>query len=187
MARQSQSSISQLLERVQADDVEAREVLYRVLFEDLRSRASSYMKSQPSAHTLQASALVNEAFLRLARPRAEAFQGRAHFMASASRAMRHVLVDHARRRRQRRRAPEPLEVPLDQLVETFEESACDLEALEVALGELEQRDPVMAEAVQLRFFGGLPMPEVARMLELSLRTFERRWQATRAWLRARAE
>jgi RNA polymerase sigma factor (TIGR02999 family) len=142
------------------------------------------MRGQPRDHTLQASALVNEAFLRLhgALPRLR--EEHTSFLAQASAVMRSVLVDHARRRQSLKRAPPGSRVPMDEILLAYEDGAIDVLALHEALERLTAFAPDMARAVELRFFGGLAVETVASQLGIDLRSFERRWRAARAWLRA---
>ena len=159
------------------------EIALSVLYKELHRRASRYMRGQEGGHTLQATALVNEAWVRLNKAEGpREWKDQDHFLASASRAMRCVLVDHARRKH--RRGGPMLELPLD-LVSEFENRAVDLLALDGALEELKAFDPLMARGVELRFFGGQTVVDSARILGISKRTFERRWKATRAWLLGR--
>ena len=164
-----------------ASDREFLEALY----EDLRAQARRWMKGQRPSHTLQATALVNEAYLKLARGTGTCWEDRRHFLAAASSAMRQILIDHARaKKRLKRQAPGQRE-PLDEVLIQYDNNAFDLEALDSALEELARFNPEMARAVELRFFGAATVEETASILDMSRRTFERRWQAARAWLHAR--
>ena len=190
-----------LLERLQQGEANAGQELFGELYEDLRGRAHKLMGSgQP--HTLQATALVNEAWMRLspekrlaARPEdgatdadtAEHWENRRHFLSVASKAMRHVLVDHSRKRGAIKRKAPGEQVPLDRVVLAYEDSVLDLERLDHALRELAEMDPEMAEIVELRFFGGREMIEIANILHIPKRTLERRWRATRSWLKAKIQ
>jgi RNA polymerase sigma factor (sigma-70 family) len=192
--------ITYLLDRAREGNESAREELILALYEELHDIAKRHMVGQPGNHTLQATALVNEAWMRLSpekrlasqpedgatdRAKADHWQNRKHFLSVASKAMRHVLVDHARRRGAiKRRAPGE-QVPLDLIVLAYEDSVVDLEMLDRALTELAKVDPEMAEIVEMRFFGGREMSEIAAILHLPHRTLERRWRATRSWLKAK--
>jgi RNA polymerase sigma factor (TIGR02999 family) len=140
------------------------------------------MQGQPTDHTLQATALVHEVYLRMREPGKRRFGDRERFMAFAARAMRSVLVDHARARAREKRSPPGTSKPLDQIVVTYEEHALDLVALDEALSRLAAFDETMAKAVELRFFGGLDLQEIADLLGMKKRTLERQWRAVRAWL-----
>ena len=182
MSQPSDPTVTRLLQRLNAGEEGAAEDLLQLLYQELHRRAARYMRSQPADHTLQPTALVNEAYMRLLGSGQTPWADRNHFLSVAAKAMRSVLVDHARARgRDKRRAP-GLQVPLDNLVASHEKRALDLLALDEALRRLAEFDPDMAYAVELRFFGGLTVDEVARILEVPKRTFERNWTATRAWL-----
>jgi RNA polymerase sigma-70 factor (ECF subfamily) len=165
-------------------DSSARTELLAGLYEDLRLRARRYMRGQRPDHTLQTTALVNEACLRLLGQDGAPWNGRDHVLALAASAMRSVLVDHARARLRAKRSAPGLRVPLDELIEGFQEKGVDVLALDEALGRLAAFDPLMAQAVELRFFAAQPVEDAARILGLPKRTFERHWSAARAWLRA---
>jgi RNA polymerase sigma factor (TIGR02999 family) len=154
---------------------------------ELHKLAERYMRGQAPEHTLQTTALVHEAYLKLAERAPRTREERSQFLAMASKAMRHVLVDHARgRNRQKRTAPGQKQ-PLDQITLAYEERAVDLLALHNALERLAGFDPQMAKLVELRFFGGLSMQECSEVMDEPLRTLERGWQTTRAWLAAEME
>jgi RNA polymerase sigma factor (TIGR02999 family) len=154
---------------------------------ELRKLAAHWIHKQPAHHTLQATALVHEAYLKLWGGRSPVWADREHLLAAASQAMRHVLVDHARARRAQKRPSDRQRTPLDELVLSYEAQTLDLVALDDALAQMEAFDPQMARAVDLRVFGGLDPAETARLLGISRRTFDRRWSAIRVWLRSRME
>jgi RNA polymerase sigma factor (TIGR02999 family) len=177
----NENEVTELLERFSAGDPAASEKLLSLLYSELHRLAESFMRKQPSGHTLQATALVNEAFVRISRGKSRGWQDRAGFMSACARAMRCVLIDHARARRARPAAKlEPS--ALDMVLVSYENRVLDLLALDEALKKLAKFDARMAQAVELRFFAGLPMDEVARVLEIPKRTLEREWAATRVWL-----
>jgi RNA polymerase sigma-70 factor (ECF subfamily) len=178
----SESEVASLLQRLGSGDDEASQKLLALLYRDLHELAVGCMKGQPADHTLQATALVHEAFLRMNRRNPRRFPDRTRFMAFAAKAMRCVLVDHARGKQRRKRTPPARLLALDQIVVTYEEHALDLVALDEALRRLAVFDATMARAVELRFFGGLEMQEIAEHLGMKKRTLERQWRATRAWL-----
>jgi RNA polymerase sigma factor (TIGR02999 family) len=157
--------------------------LLDTLYVELRRQAEHAMRGQPAGHTLQPTALVHEAYLKLA-ANSQSWADRTHFLATAAKAMRHVLIDHARKRNAEKRRARGEEEPLDGLLVAYEDHALNLLALDEALARLEEFDPELARAVELRFFGGLSLTECARTLGMSQRTFERRWVATRTWLYA---
>jgi RNA polymerase sigma factor (TIGR02999 family) len=175
-----------LLQRLSSGDAGASEPLYQLLYGELRATAQHALRSERSDHTLQPTALVHEAFLKLVDPSGVApeiaWESRAHFLGVAARAMRQVLVDHARKRRSEKRDAGGERVPLDDDLVSFEASAIDLLALDEALGKLAAHDTELARLVELRFFGGLTVEETGRVLGLSVRQVEGAWITARAWL-----
>jgi len=142
------------------------------------------MRGQPRDLTLQATALVHEACLKLFGQERLEGADRAHILALASTAMRSVLVDHARARGRIKRVPPGERLPIEEVHVAFEDRAVNLLALDEALRKLSTFDPGMARVVELHFFGGLSLEDTARAVDMPLRTLERRWGGTRAWLRA---
>ena len=173
---------TELLSRINAGDTKAHDRLLEILYDELRGTAERAMRSERRDHTLQPTALVHEAFLKLVDERDVAWSGRAHFLGVAARAMRQVLVDHARRRTTEKRGAALERVPLDDALLRFESSAIDLLALDEALGKLAGHDEELARLVELRFFGGLSVEETGRVLGLSVRQVEGAWITARAWL-----
>jgi RNA polymerase sigma-70 factor, ECF subfamily len=159
----------------------ARERLFPLVHGELRRQAARYMRRERRGHTLQPTALVNEAYLRLAGADGLDWQGRAHFFAIAARVMRQVLVDHARRRRAAKRDVRPV------TLEDAEAPAVPLELLDLesALNELAALSDRQAQIVELRYFGGLGVDETAQVLALSESTVKREWRTARAWLQHR--
>lgn len=176
-------SATVLLRRVGEGDASARASLFDLVYGELHRLARGHMRHQAPAHTLQPTALVHEAWMRLVDPDA-AWKDREHFLSVASRAMRSVLVDHARRRGAKKRGGELARIPLDQALDLYQERAQDLVGLDAALEKLFSEDAELGRVVELRFFGGLAMPEVAKVIGASLSTAERQWRLARAWLRA---
>jgi len=154
------------------------------LYGELRARAERFMRGQPRDATLQTTALVHEACLKIFGLERFESADRSHILALASRAMRSVLVDHARARGRIKRMPPGERLPIDDIHIAFEERAVDLLALDEALLKLADFDPTMARVVELHFFGGLSLEDTASAVGVPLRTMERNWAATRAWLRA---
>lgn len=191
--------ISHLLDLAQSGDQAARDELLGVLYDELHGIARRHMRGQPQDHTLQATALVNEAWMRMSpardlgtqandeEARPSKWNDRQHFLALASRAMRCVLVDHARKQNAQKRQEPGERMALDRVLVVYENRAMDLDSLDKALTELEAFDPEMAQVIELRFFGGLDMQSIADQLELPKRTLERRWLAARSWLKARIQ
>jgi RNA polymerase sigma factor (TIGR02999 family) len=177
------SKTTLLLRRIESGDREAGAELLELVYGELRGLAAGYMAGERAAHTLQPTALVHEAWVRLMGTEAGVWKDRAHFIGFAALAMRRVLVDHARRRRAEKRGGGRRE-PLDAVVAVFEERGADLVALGEALERLEALDPELARIVERRFFAGATNAEVAADLGGSERTVERGWSTARAWLRA---
>ncbi len=183
MSSPSQASeATQLLLRLNEGDARASEDLFRLLYGELRASADRAMRSERRDHTLQPTALVHEAFLKLVDQTSVAWQGRTHFLGVAARAMRQVLVDHARRRLTEKRGSDQARVPLDEWVLGFETRAIDLIALDEALEQLGRHDAELGRLVELRFFGGLTVEETSSALGLSVRQVEGAWITARAWL-----
>ena len=161
------------------------EELFLIVYEDLRRLARSQMARQAAGHTLQPTALVNEAYLKLS-GHGESWQSPAHFMRVAARAMRQILVDHGRARAAEKRLPEARRVDMESLVESYavdsDQRAGDLVALDRALVRLEQRDPLLVELIELHFFGGRTMAECAVHFGVSERNVFRWWRTARAFL-----
>ena len=176
--------ITGFLTAFERGDEGARGDLFVQLYEELRSRALRLAQRHGRNETLRATAIVHEVYLRLARGEGAGWRDRAHFLATASRTMRHVLIDHARNRRRRKRRAEGVRVAVDEILDSYEDRAIDLEALDRALDRLAGFDPTMAQVVELRFFGGASVEETAQLVGMSKRTLERRWEAVRAWLRS---
>ena len=176
--------VTEILERVKSGDQSAEAELFAVAFDELRNAASKLMKSERTDHTLQPSALINEAALRIIRANAiDAMPDRAYFFGAMVRAMRHVLIDHARSRSAQRRGSGQPVASLDQAIDVMQkESGVDLIALDDALKELATKRERTSQIVELRFFGGMSLPEVAQHLSVSLATVNREWRYARAWL-----
>ena len=156
--------------------------LVPIVYDELRARARAYLRGERSDHSLQPTALVNEAYLRLVSGAPVDWNGRTHFFAAAAVAMRRVLVDHARRRNSAKRGGGLRRVELDEPIAASGEPDVDLLALTRALDRLEALHARHARIVELRFFGGLTVPEVAAALGLSTTTVEEGWAFARAWL-----
>lgn len=165
-----------------AGDRAALEQLIPLVHDELRRLARRYMGRERAGHTLQPTALVNEAYLRLIDQRAVTWQNRAHFFGVAAQMMRRILVDHARERQRSKRQGGSIRVALDEEVAVSQPPDSEVLALDRALDELSQLDPRQGQIVELRYFGGLSEQEVAAVLSLSRATISREWQTARAWL-----
>jgi len=176
------ASITELLRAAKTGDESAKGKLFESLYSDLRERAANLTHAQRADHTLEATALVHEAYLHVARQSGAHWADRTHFLAVAATAVRRVLVDHARGQGGKKRDGEVAADPLDSVTLEFGGRAIDLIALDDALQKLEARDPRAARVVELRFFGGLAVPETATIVGMSSRAVERDWEVARAWL-----
>jgi RNA polymerase sigma factor (TIGR02999 family) len=181
------STVTELLAAWRVGDRAALEKLVTVLYPELRRLARRHMSRQTPGHTLQTTDLLNEAYLRLARVQGAEWRDRLHFLAVASRAMRSILVDHARRKQQAKRGGAIFRVTLSEGIASPNSSAVDASALDVialdgALGRLEKLDPQTSQIVELRYFGGLTVDETATVVGISPATVKREWSRARAWL-----
>ena len=172
-----------LLRRLSRGDDGAADELLPLVYGELHALAARFMGERAAGHTLQPTALVNEAWLRMIEPAAGGnFENRAHFLGVAAKAMRSVLVDHARRRGAQKRGGALERVPLEDIAALFEERSSDLLALDEALTRLAAMDAQLGRIVELRFFGGLSVEETARTLGVSEPTIVRGWRVARMWL-----
>lgn len=199
MAAESDKNITRLLLDWGAGNQSALDALFPLVYEELRHMAQGHLRGERSSHTLQRTALVHEAFLRLVDQREVTWQSRAQFFGLASRMMRRILVDHARRRGAGKRGSNPARVDLDELVAgqdnrdtpgdarpapalSVQPVEFDFVEFEEVLQRLEALEPRPGKLVELRFFGGLSLEESAEVLEISLATAKRDWTLARAWL-----
>ena len=173
--------VSQLLRAWGEGNLQAREDLVPLVYRELRRRAGAYLRDERPGHTLQPTALVHEAYVRLVGQDRTTWQNRAHFFAIASQMMRRVLVDHTRRQHAAKR-PGAAKVSLDDRIGAAKPYDCDILLLDQALTELARVEARQAEIVELRYFGGLSESEVATILSLSRATVTREWQSARTWL-----
>jgi len=175
--------ITQLLLRWSEGDSSAREKLMPLVYEELRRLAAKYLRRERLNHTLQPTALVNEAYLRLIDQQKVEWQNRAQFFGLAAKLMRNILVDHARSHQAAKRGGEQYSVSLSRADQVSAASVVDLVALHETLERLTTHDPQKSNIVELRFFGGLTIEETAEVLDISHATVERDWKMARAWLR----
>jgi RNA polymerase sigma factor (TIGR02999 family) len=158
--------------------------LMPLVYGELHRMASRYMAAQGSAHTLQTTALIHEAYLRLAGDTGREWENRDHFFRIAATVMRHVLVDHARRETASKRGGEKRDLTLDEALIVSDERLASIVALDDALKDLSKLSPRQSEVVELKYFGGLTVEETAKLLKISSETVMRDWRAARAWLHA---
>ena len=174
--------ITRLLVNWRNGDKAALDQLMPIVYEELRRLARGFMGRERNNHTLQTSALINEAYLKLVDQDETNWQNRAHFFAVAAQIMRHILVDHARSYGYEKRGAGAQRVSLDDAKVFSEERAGELVALDEALTDLAAVDPRKSRLVELRFFGGLNIDETAEVMDLSPTTVQREWRAAKAWL-----
>ena len=177
------SRVTQLLEKFQPADHQTAAHLFADVYAELRALAARYLRRERKSHTLQPTALVHEAYFKLVGQTRVDWHGRAHFMATAAHAMRQILVDHARRHSAAKRGGNRHRIALDDNLVIEPDRNVDLLALEDALTRLTKLDPRQAQMIELRFFGGLSVAEVAKVMGISKRSVEREWTMVRAWLR----
>ncbi len=175
--------VTQLLERWSGGDQSALEELTPLVYNELRNVADAYLRRERPDHTLQATALVNEAYLRLIGQKHGRWEGRKHFYGIAARLMRQVLIEHARKHKAEKRGGGRVTVTLDHYDEVADTPDVDILAVHEALERLATFDEQQARIVELRFFGGLSIQEAAETMGIGHATVEREWKMARAWLR----
>jgi RNA polymerase sigma factor (TIGR02999 family) len=184
MTTPAPKEVTQLLIAWSNGEEDALEKLVPLIYDELRRIARRYMKREPAGHTLQTTALVNEAYLRLIEQKGMKWQNRAHFFAISAQLMRRILVSMARARHADKRGGEARQVSLDEALTISEERAAELVALDEAMNELAALDPRRSRVVELRYFGGLSVEETAEVLKISPETVMRDWKRAKAWLYA---
>jgi RNA polymerase sigma factor (TIGR02999 family) len=181
----SMNAVTTILSAIEAGDPHAAAELLPLVYDELRKIAAAQLAAEKSGQTLQATALVHEAYLRLVgSPDGEHWNHRGHFFAAAAEAIRRILVENARRKQRHKHGGDRRRVSLEEAVSLAHPPAEDLPALDEALTRLAAHEPIKAEVVKLRFFAGLTMPEIAQSLNISLATAERYWTYARLWLYA---
>jgi RNA polymerase sigma factor (TIGR02999 family) len=192
--KQSPGEVTRLLQRWSRGDASAFEELWPLVYDDVRSLARRQMASERGDHTLQGTALVNEAFIRLSGQRVLDWQNRNQFLSLAAQIMRRVLVDHARQRAAQRRGDgakrvslhdtlAALELDAAQALDAFDDDRVDVLAIDAALTRLQLIDAPQSRIVELRYFGGLTLEETASVAGISIASVKREWVMARAWLR----
>jgi RNA polymerase sigma factor (TIGR02999 family) len=188
LAAMQSEGITELLVDWGKGDQAALEKLMPLVYDELRRLASNYLRRERATHTLQPTALVNEAYLKLVDQRNAKWQNRAHFFGISAQLMRRILVDHARQHQaQKRGGSNQQRLSITSAERVAKQPEIDLLALNEALDELTQMDPQQAQIVELKFFGGLSIDETAEVLRISHATVERDWKMARAWLRRQLE
>lgn len=175
-------SVTQLLEQWNNGDHEALDKLMPLVYEQLRKMAKRYMRQQNPGHTLQTTALIHEAYLRMVPQKEKQFENRAHFFAVAAQAMRHILVDYARQRNTAKRGGGVRPISLEEAAIVTQERAAELVAFDEALKELQTLSMRQSRVVELRYFGGLSVEETATVLSVSPETVMRDWTMAKTWL-----
>ena len=178
----AEGEVTRLLVEIRGGNRQAQSDLIPLVYDELRRLAEARMRKERPDHTLQPTALVHEAYLRLVGGPAVDWQDRAHFFAIASRLMRRILVDHARAHHAGKRGGPEQKLALDENLVLTGEKSEDLLALDEALVKLGEQDPRLVQVVEMRFFGGLSAEEIADVLGISPRTVKRDWSLARAWL-----
>ena len=177
----AEHDVTELLREWSEGDQQALSELLPIIYNELRQVAHRYLRRERAEHTLETTALVHEAYLKLIDQRSVNWQNRAHFFAIAAQAMRRILIDNARRRTAGKRG-NGVRVPLEEVAGVSGERDDDLLALDEALRELEEIDPQQSKIVELRYFGGLTIEETSEAMSLSPATVKREWAMARAWL-----
>lgn len=175
--------LTQALNAIRHGEPVKTDRLMPLVYAEMRRVASDYMSRQSAGHTLRSTALVNEAYLKLCGQDRPDWKSRTHFFAAGAQAMRQILVDHARAKRRAKRGGDFNRVEFDEELLGDQRNDEDILALDEALAKLAQIDPRQAQIVELRFFGGMTIAEVAEALGISKRTVDLEWKMTRAWLR----
>lgn len=179
----ARQDLTEILRMVSAGNREALDELLPLVYAELRSRALDLMRRERPDHTLQATALVHEAYLKLVDQRQAQWRDRLHFFAAAAGVMRRILTDHAKHHRRKKRGGGYRRLPLDDVHATEgNDEDIDIAALDEALVKLEAIDEQRARIVEMRYFGGLTVEQVATVLEVPRRTVDRRWRSARMWL-----
>lgn len=183
MAKRLPEGVTQLLERWSQGDEEALDQLMPLVYDELHRLAGAYLRRERGEHTLQPTALVNEAYLKLVRQRNIRWQNRAQFFGVAAQLMRRILVDHARANYAAKRGGERVNVSLKNIGAFGTQPTADVLALHDVLNRLAKIDPDQSRIVELRFFGGLTIEEAAEVMQVSHSTVEREWKIAKAWLK----
>jgi RNA polymerase sigma factor (TIGR02999 family) len=183
MNQTSSNKVSRLINRSSSGDQEALSELVALVYGELRRLARGYLHKEQKGISLQATALVHEAYIRLLRDENLHWENRAHFLAIAARSMRQILVERARAREAKKRGGGQIAITLNEAIQGHSPQSIDLLVLDEALNRLAALDPKQAEIVELRYFGGLTVEETASVMEIAPATVKRWWGLSKAWLR----
>ena len=184
MPENPEADVTQLLQRISSGSGEEMDQLLHIVYAELRRQAARYLRRERTNHTLQPTALVNEAFMKLVDQRSVQWQNRAHFFGIAAQAMRRIVIDHARARQRVKRGGVQQVVTLDEAMIAAPSRSIDVLALDEALTRLAALDERQARIVEMRYFAGLSVEETAEVTGLSPATIKREWAMARAWLHA---
>lgn len=176
------TDVTRILDAIEQGDAKATDALLPLVYEELRRLAGLKMSQEPPGQTLQATALVHEAYIRLVGAENQNWSSRGHFFAAAAEAMRRILIENARRKQRRKHGGGRQRVELDDADVAIEDALTDVIALDEALAKLAEEDAIKADLVKLRYFAGLTIEQAAKILEISRATAERYWSYARAWL-----
>jgi RNA polymerase sigma-70 factor (ECF subfamily) len=178
----STQGVTELLIELSNGRREAVDMLLPIIYDELKRVAANYLRRERPDHTLQPTALVNEAYMKMIDITQVSWQNKAHFIGVAANQMRRILVDHARTHNAQKRGGEFQILTLNEEIDKSDEETADLIALDDALNELAKMDPIKAKIVELRYFGGLSTDETAEVLGVAPITIKRHWKLTKAWL-----
>lgn len=176
------TDVTRILNAIEQGDPRATEELLPLIYEELRLLAAQKMAHEPPGQTLQATALVHEAYIRLVNVEAQNWDSRGHFFAAAAEAMRRILVDKARRKQSKRQGGNHKKIDMNDSFSAIEEPKDDILAVNEALDKLAKEDSKLAEVIKLRYFGGLTLDQIAGIMGIGRRTVDRYWALGRAWL-----
>ena len=178
----NKTDVTRILDAVRQGNVRATNELLAAVYQELRRLAAVKLGQEPAGHTLQATALVHEAYIRLVGAEDQSWEGRGHFFAAAAEAMRRILIEKARHKRRRKRGADWQRIDLEDATLAIEGPCEDVIAVDEALTKLGQEDKIVADLVKMRYFAGLNLDEIAKILGISRRTADRYWAYARAWL-----
>ncbi len=178
----NKTDVTRILDAVRQGDVRATDELLAAVYQELRRLAAVRLGQEPAGHTLQATALVHEAYIRLVGAEDQSWEGRGHFFAAAAEAMRRILIEAARHKRRRKRGADWQRIDLEDATLAIEGPCEDVIAVDEALTKLAQEDKTVADLVKMRYFAGLNLDQIAKILGISRRTADRYWAYARAWL-----